>query len=82
MPYTMLNLPNAIKKKSNKEKEVFIAAFNSTYKNTNSEQQSWIAAIGAMKNVAPKTIKKSIVPDADTIKNYKQSDNVESEECL
>ena len=82
MPYTMSNLPNAIKKKSKKEKEVFIAAFNSTYKNTNSEQQSWIAAIGAMKNVAPNTIKKSIVPDVDTIKNYKQSDNVESEECL
>lgn len=82
MPYTTSNLPNAIKKKSKKEKEVFIAAFNSTYENTKSEQQSWIVAIGAMKNVAPKTIKKSIVPDVDTIKNYKQSDNVESEECL
>lgn len=60
MPYSMDNPPQWAKKKSKSVQKTAIEVFNSTYKETNSEEKARIASLAAMKN-AEKSVSKSAV---------------------
>lgn len=62
MPYSLSNLPDQIKHKPKHQQEAFIAAFNDSHSKGRSEEESWIAGLGAMKRVAGKKVKKSVTP--------------------
>lgn len=57
MPYSMTNVPQWAKRKSKAVQRVAIETFNSTLKDTDSEEKARIASLAAMKN-AEKSFKK------------------------
>lgn len=65
MPYSMSNVPQWATKKSKAVQRVAIETFNSTLKETNSEEKARIASLAAMKNAektfSKETTKKSLI---------------------
>lgn len=67
MPYSMKNVPQWASKKSEAVQRVAIEVFNSTLKDTGSEEKARIASLAAMKNAEESFKKDRVKKSVETI---------------